>query len=161
MLPGILRSIQGSSMPARVSHPSLTEGLVCLLRRHALCAMAVVALGLLTGCGDSGEYNPTGDVTGKVSVKGQPLTAERINFVSDKGVGASSALKPDGTYTLEGALPVGTYSVFITFDISPAQRGTAAENVLKTVPEKYQAQATSGLTADLEEGRTEVNFDLK
>lgn len=161
MLPGILRSIEGSSLSVNMPHPSGTESPVSLLRRHVLCGLAAVALGLLTGCGDSGEYNPTGEVTGKVSVKGQPLTAGRINFVSDRGVGASGALKPDGTYTLEGALPVGTYSVFITFDISPAQRGTAAENVLKTVPEKYQAQATSGLTADLEEGRTEVNFDLK
>lgn len=125
------------------------------------CGIAGMMLSLLTGCGGGSKTNPTGEVYGKVTVGGQPLVEGRVNLTSKNGVGSGGDLKPDGSYTVDGSLPVGVYDVFITFNIPPAKVGTPAENVMKTVPPKYLSQAKSGLTAEVKKGRTEYNFDLK
>lgn len=131
------------------------------VRGVALCLTAACTLSLLAGCGGGSEAKPMGTITGKITVGGKPLIEGRVNFVSDKGVGAGGNVTPDGSYSLEGPLPVGVYTAFITFDIPPSRLGTDAEKVMKTVPEKYLGQATSGLTAEVKEGTSEYNFDLK
>ena len=151
------RSTSAQSIDCDLHHQSRGES-----RRWLGGLVAILLSAVTLGCGETLETVPTGEATGKITVGGKPLTQGRVNFVSDAvGAGAGGNLTPDGTYKLEGAIPVGHYSVFITFDIPPALRGTPAENVLKSVPEKYLGQATSGLTADVEEGQTEYNFDLK
>ncbi|MFN0196382.1 MAG: hypothetical protein ACKVT0_06535 [Planctomycetaceae bacterium] len=122
--------------------------------------MTACLLALVAGCGDGSDAKPMGNVAGKITVAGKPLVEGRINFVSDKGAAAGGNIKPDGSYSLDGPLPVGVYTAFITFDIPPSRLGTDAEKILKTVPEKYRGQATSGLTAVIKEGSTEYNFDL-
>ena len=100
-------------------------------------------------------------MAGKVTVGGKPLTEGRINFVSpEKGVGAGGDLGPEGAYTLEGPLPVGEYKVFITFNIAPSQIGTPAEEILKSIPEKYQSQEASDLSATVEQDRAAYDFEL-
>lgn len=104
-----------------------------------------------------------GTVSGTVKFKGKPLELGRLNFVSGQqgGTGASGSLGPEGKYTLDGPLATGTYDVFVSFEISPAQFGTPAAEVLKTVPSKYQRQSTSKLVAQVEEGTNECTFELK
>lgn len=131
-------------------------------RRSILwCGMAAMMFSLLAGCGGGGKTTPTGEIYGKVTLAGAPLTEGRVNFTSKSGVGSGGDVKPDGTYTIEGSLPVGVYDVFITFNIPPSKIGTPAENVMKSVPPKYLSQAKSGLTAEVKNGRTEHNIDLK
>lgn len=155
-------SCKGYSTQKRSGVLNTRGGGQVVSRRWMVSLVAGLFSSVVMGCGESHETLPTGEATGKVSVAGQPLTQGRVNFVSDTlGAGAGGNLTSEGTYKLEGAIPVGHYSVFITFDIPPALRGTPAENVLKTVPQKYLGQATSDLTADVEEGQTEYDFDLK
>ena len=116
---------------------------------------------LLAGCGGGAKVAPTGDVYGKVTIAGKPLVEGRVNLTSKAGVGGGGDVKPDGTYTIEGSLPLGVYDVFLTFNIPPSKIGTPAEDVKKSVPPKFLNQATSGLTAEVKKGRTEYNFDLK
>lgn len=138
------------------------SGWALLRLRGSMFWAAMLMLGILAGCGAGHDTEARGTVTGKVTVKGKPLTTGRVNFISNTiGTGAGGDLKPDGTYALDGPVPLGNYNVFITFDIPPSQRGTAAENVLKSVPEKYQTQATSDLTAEVNGDVNEQDFDLK
>ncbi len=103
-----------------------------------------------------------GKVTGKVTVNGKPLTSGRVNFISEKvGVGAGGDVTADGTYTLDGPVPEGVYKAFITFNIAPSQLGTPAADVLKTVPEKYRAQATSDLVVTVGEGDNQLDLEIK
>ena len=84
-----------------------------------------------------------------------------IDFVSpEKGVGAGGDLGPEGACTLEGPLPVGQYKVFITFNLAPSQIGTPAEDILKSIPEKYQTRDSSDLTATVEQDHPAYDFEL-
>ena len=124
--------------------------------------LAACALVLLPGCGQKAKATPMGTVSGTVTIKGKPLEIGRLNFASgQQGTGASGSLGPDGKYILDGPLATGTYDVFVSFEISPAQFGTPAADVLKTVPSKYQRQNTSKLVAQVEEGTNECKFELK
>ncbi len=67
------------------------------------------------GCGGGSDAVITGTISGKITNKGKALTAGQVNFSSEKtGAGAFGNLKEDGTYKIDGAIPVGSYRVFIT-----------------------------------------------
>jgi hypothetical protein len=127
-------------------------------RRMFASALLLV---LIAGCGGAPEVEPTGKLTGKVTVAGKPLSSGFVNLVSPQGVGTKVALDANGVYTLGDGLPVGEYKAFISFDISPAQFGTPAADVLKTVPEKYQGAATSGLVVFVHDGENTQDLELK
>jgi hypothetical protein len=130
--------------------------------RYGIILLAAGVLASLSGCGQKAKEIPVGTVSGTVTVKGKPLEIGRLNFASgQQGTGASGSLGPEGKYTLDGPLATGTYDVFVSFEISPAQFGTPAAEVLKTVPSKYQKQNTSKLVAQVEEGANELTFELK
>lgn len=128
-----------------------------------LCFLTLFALTTFVGCTGSNADTPKmGTASGKITLNGKPLTDCRINFNSAKtGVGAGGDLKEDGSYTLEGSLPVGDYTLFITppSDFTPAKAQT--QSGLTNVPAKYRGEATSGLTAKVKEGESKYNFDLK
>lgn len=134
-----------------------------LIRSSIFCFLTVCTLGILVGCGGSNADNKImGAATGKVTLKGKPVTDCRINFESTKdGIGVGSELKEDGSFTLEGEVPIGSYNVFITppNDFSPANADSYVG--LKKVPPKYRQGSTSGLTAEIKEGDNEINFELK
>ncbi len=133
------------------------------IRCREFCFLTIFALSTLVGCGgNNADTKKMGTASGKISLNGKPLTDCRINFNSAKtGVGAGGDLKEDGSYTLEGSLPVGDYTLFITppSDFTPAK--AQAKSGLTNVPAKYRGEATSGLTAEVKEGKSEYNFDLK
>lgn len=130
-------------------------------KRMGVCLVATLSLMLIVGCGESSKPIPMGTVSGSVTVKGKPLELGRLNFISGQmGSGASGSLGTDGKYALDGPIPTGTYDVFVSFEVSPAQLKTPAADVLKTVPSKYQRQNTSKLVATVAEGTNEVKFEL-
>ncbi len=131
---------------------------------HTFLQMALAAVWLtIAGCSGGSDQTPSGSVSGKVSLKGAPVAAGRVNFLG-KGAGASADLKPDGTYQLEGRLPVGDYAVSITAaglgDQPPSEDPQKDQAAQLNLPKKYQSESTSGLTVKVVQGSNSFPFDL-
>ncbi|WP_299465298.1 hypothetical protein [uncultured Gimesia sp.] len=133
------------------------------VRGAGFCFLIVCAISIFVGCGGSqADTKPMGAVSGTINLADKPLTDCRINFNSSKtGIGAGGDLKEDGSYTLDGMIPVGEYTVFITppLDFSPAN--AQQQSGLSSLPAKYRGESSSGLTADVKEGEGKYDFDLK
>jgi len=88
-------------------------------------------------------------LSGKVILRGQPLTAAEVTVVSldqSKPQVFTAVVKADGSYTFTQPLPPGRYVVLVT---------------AKAVPDKYQTTTTSGLTIDVKPGSSNFDIDLK
>lgn len=122
---------------------------------------AVCLISLLAGCGGAqAQSKPMGTVTGSVTLKGKPLNNCRVNFISEQ-MGAGGDLQPDSSFTLDGPIPAGHYSIFITMPeiFTPAQ--AQSKSGLSSVPKQYLTQSTTNLKADIKEGENNLSFDLK
>lgn len=134
------------------------------VQQQWLRLVTVVCLScLLTGCGGAqAETKPLGTVTGSVALKGKPLTDCRVNFISEQGgTSAGGDLQTDGSFSLDGPIPAGNYSIFITMPeiFTPAQ--AQSKTGLSSVPSKYHSQSGTDLKADVKEGENDLHFDLK
>jgi hypothetical protein len=139
-----------------------------------LAAMGVVlSLVAASGCGGG-----TGEVSGVVKYKGQPLDGGQITFKGGgKLIGVD--LKPDGTFTATG-VPTGTVKVAVSSldgekmvehfrkasasgrgeSKTPPPKGEASQ--YSKVPQKYGDPEASGLTIEVKSGKNEgVTIDLK
>ena len=138
---------------------------------------ASVVISMLTGCGPAGGLSgPTGTVSGKVLVSGNPLSEGSIMFFGENnGDTASATLQSDGTYSLKYGLgfsvPAGDYRVAIV-DSPPADaKPIDPMELMKNIPSpklkskvaaKYKDPKTSQLIAVVKAGsNTDINFDLK
>jgi hypothetical protein len=118
-----------------------------------LVLLSFVSWGCSTGSGLT-------KVNGKVSYDGVPLTNGSISFVSDSGgENAAGMINAKGEYTLsthrpgDGAAP-GTYRVCISsFETLPEMKESSGK---RAIPEKYFDVRSSGLTATVENRRTQV-----
>lgn len=130
-----------------------------MTRRIRLCATGL-AFGLLAAAGCSFSP-PVGQVTGKVTLKGEPVTAGDVNlYMKAKGIGVMAPLDDAGRFTIPTPIEVGTYEVYIAPPQSP-EAGVAARKSKRPVPVKYWQATTSGLTAEVKEGPNELQIDLK
>lgn len=120
---------------------------------------------ILCGCGggDSLEKFP---VAGKVSYKGEPVQEGDVNFRNETH-GAGGAIDPTGSFTIEGGLPAGTYSVYITpaIKMDPPTFGKEGKASPKppevaNIPQKYRLPATSGFEITVKSEPNE-NIELK
>jgi hypothetical protein len=107
---------------------------------------------LVAGCGRSGY----GQVEGKVTFKGQPLTEAAIVFVPERGPAAGGAVGEDGSYRLltkrlgDGAVLGRCKVAFVSPDpLKPLP-----------IPKKYLDAETSGLTVEVKEGQNTINFEI-
>ena len=140
------------------------------MRARSLAGAAGVLAALLTaaGCGEPG----TGEVTGAVTVDGQPApTGSSINFVSTDGKSAGAgATITDGKYTAT-KVPVGAAKVQIRVPKFAAGKPKAAKGgpgpggpdggqivVGDALPDKFNNQTE--LTYDVKPGHQEKNWDL-
>ena len=114
------------------------------------------------GCGGS-DAPPSGTVTGTVTMAGSPLTNGTVVYMDDAtGVGGSAELDEQGQYAFDAPLRAGQYAVSIQPPPLPAPHETpAAPSEPFAVPQKFQDAKTSGLTAEVKEGKNVINFDLK
>jgi hypothetical protein len=140
------------------------------MRSHRLtrAAALVIAAGFLAavpvGC-SSGP--PTGEVRGKVTFKGKPVTEGSVTFLNPKGEGDAGAdINKDGTYAIPGKVVVGEYLVVITppvtiVDTDPGKSPPApVEKNMPDIPRKYRQQGTTTLKATVKEGKNEINLDM-
>ena len=140
------------------------------MRTLLLSTVAAGLTSLLAGCGSSGPELT--DVTGKITLDGQPVVACNVTFVPTGG-GSPSYGKTDskGEYRLMytrdkyGAM-LGQHSVTLeTQKLSKSEKEelrSAGEDVPSdsvTIPKKYREDGA--LTAEVKSGKNKIDFDLK
>lgn len=103
-----------------------------------------------------------GQVTGAVSINGEPLKNALVSFEPMTGRGSSAITNAEGKYDLfyvdqaRGAL-VGEHTVRITTYVE--EDSPAAAKFKESIPKKYNAN--SELKETVKPGRNEFNFDLE
>lgn len=124
---------------------------------------------VFAGCSGTTTHKyegPTGQVKGKVTFKGDPVTTGQVQFISAVG-GATGDLGEGGAFTLSyrGApdIPVGRFKVAIKPPRTGAEAGENAATTVKhpMIPEKYQLTSTSELVESVKEGENTVNLNME
>lgn len=135
--------------------------------RSLIISSLVLALGMtsIIGCGPSGPP-PTAQVKGKVTLKGEPVKVGEIYFVApEKGFSANASLSASGEYSISSNLPPANYKVFITPPrvVKPPMPGETAPSSSAEfkIPDKYQTETMSGLTAEIVAGANTKDFALE
>ena len=101
----------------------------------------IVLLVACAGCVGTG----TGDVTGVVTYRGKPLPAGTISFYdATRGVW-SSAIGPDGSYSVAG-IPTGTARIAVVTPMAISMPGAPPPPKSVPIPAKYADPDKSGLT---------------
>jgi hypothetical protein len=142
-----------------------------------------VLLGLFTawlvvapGCA-----KPVGDVSGKVTVKGQNLEYGTVTYMASDGTGYQGEIQPDGSYSIKG-IPLGAAKIAVT-SIDPEftnkmkaqvekMRNQKEKPTLQTdmakydiskyrkAPEKYGNPESSELQFDVKPGQNKKDIDI-
>jgi hypothetical protein len=136
-------------------------------------ALSLIAAMVLSGCSGSTTYTydgPTGQMKGKVTHKGQPVTEGQVVLISSQG-SAVGDISTDGTYEMmyEGSpdIPAATYKAYISPPKTVSPTTADEDNPPTTVdnpqiPNKYQLAATSELTVTVKEGENSpLEIDMK
>lgn len=131
-----------------------------------LLAIALLAIALV-GCGEDLGYDQVEliDVTGKVTLDGNPLAGAQVRFESADRAGAEGVTDAAGVYRLmydnqtPGSTP-GTKIVRIT-TAGAAEEGADPDNPTpgNTIPPQYNRE--SRLQADVSASNKSFDFDLK
>jgi hypothetical protein len=154
----------------------MTTKWVCLAMGRSLLG-AALALCAAAGCNDAAGIGKTYPVSGTVTVKNEPLTAQTtmILFKPDAAKGNTSAFEPAGTVNKEGkytlitkgrkGAPPGWYLVTVTAT-APAEldtkHGPAHHPVPRSlVPAKYGQAKTTDLSVEVVEKPAPGAYDLK
>ena len=119
----------------------------------------VLVVVIFSGCGSNGVTK----VEGTVKYQGIPLQHGRVGFIPQQGRPAFGDIE-QGRFVLttyepgDGALP-GHHRVTVQCD-KPADPNDAFSDRIPTIPGRYFQPETSGLTADVEPGKTN-HFDFQ
>jgi hypothetical protein len=132
---------------------------VCSSRpRRAAGGWVFVAALVLAGCAGK----PMGNVSGKVTYRGQPVTRGTVQFYDpEQGRGASGPLDASGAYTLSAPISPGNYKVYIQPPL-PEQLppGTRQKAVAFEVPKQYQDANSTPLTKAVTPGNNDIPIEL-
>lgn len=116
------------------------------------------------GCNGEPPKKPDERVTGKVTNQGKPVTEGQVTFLGEDGESATVSLDSTGAFTIE-VIAIGKYSVSITppeMTEAPSEDPGKMSTPKSTIPDKYQSEMTTDLTADVVEGgENDFTFDLK
>ena len=138
-------------------------------RQLDLMVAMLVMVSAVVGCGQGALS--TGKVSGKVTLRGKPITQGKVTFLPEKGPVASGELGSGGVYTLvtyqsgDGAI-IGNCSISIT---PPTQAAPLpGVNIPPpppprpevTIPKKYHRFDTSGLKRKVESTDNVFDFEL-
>jgi hypothetical protein len=128
----------------------------------------------IAGCGSG---STTASVGGRVTYKGKPVANANVSFTPVEGMtrAATGLTDSSGRFTLgtfsisDGALP-GKYRISVIArgpdrPPKPGETGSGMPGETMpgdpTIPTKYFAPDTSGLTYEVKRGSNTANFDLK
>lgn len=95
-------------------------------QRHIAVASLIVTMLVLAGCAPA-----VGTVTGKVKVKGKPLTGGQISFIPKTGGAFTENIQSDGTYTFTG-IPTGEVMIVVIPPPPPVQADSKMKSKLET-----------------------------
>ena len=131
--------------------------LLRLLLAAALCTATIC------GCSPGPK---TGDVKGKVTFKGQPVTEGMVNFINPtQGGTADAPINGDGTYNAK-AVVVGDYLVTINppverKDTDPGKTPpTPVEKNMPNIPLKFRQQGSTTFKASVKAGENTYDFNM-
>ncbi|PQO44360.1 hypothetical protein [Blastopirellula marina] len=137
------------------------------MRAVALLTLAATLTLGVVGCGGDGTSPPLGEVTGHITLNGEPLDGATVEFIPESGRPSIGVTDASGNYELlfkadmPGAM-IGKHSVRITSQRS-ASGGEGAEEFVsarkETVPAKYNDETT--LEADVKSGDNKLDFPLE
>ena len=135
--------------------------------RLANFILAACLFAFIVGCGGSGNTPPLGQVSGTVTLNGEPLEGATVEFLPDNGRPSIGMTDADGKYSLlfrantSGAL-IGTHTVRIT-----SQRGRSGgeggEPLVEARPEVVPREYNDGssLSVEVTEGSNTHDFELE
>ncbi len=129
------------------------------MAKYGVCLLVV---GLLVGCSESGpKMYP---VDGTVTLGKNPMNGGFVSFENpENGLAAQGIIEEDGSYTLE--LPKGTYQVMIEpteIEVKSKDGMSPPETkYVQNVPDRYMSVDTTELSAEVGEGSTTFDFQLK
>ncbi|MCR9232813.1 carboxypeptidase-like regulatory domain-containing protein [Gimesia chilikensis] len=133
------------------------------LKPKTVCTLVTLSLlaASLTGCGGGGADTPElGEVTGIITLDGNPLSGAEVVFEPASGAPSVGKTDESGSYELiynqdaSGALP-GQHTVRISKFGEPG----SPSDTENQIPAKFNAN--SKLTAEVKAGDNTVNFDLE
>jgi hypothetical protein len=119
------------------------------------CFLVVMLMMSFAGCGGSGDMPDLGDVSGKVTLDGQPLVGVNVVFHPSSGRAAAAQTDSDGNYELvylDGVSGCKVGPATVSFEWSPGM-----ENV-PSIPAKYLS--TDAFKPEIKAGNNEFNFDM-
>ncbi|MHC4880415.1 MAG: hypothetical protein ACYTGL_28530 [Planctomycetota bacterium] len=126
----------------------------------AVCLFAV----LCTGCGSGNSSRPTGEVEGIVTLNGQPLPDGGISFYDDATGHSAGGTIENGKFVITDPVEAGNYKVAVhpPAPVQPDDQATGeqASADAALIPEGYQDESASGLTATVVEGPNSFQFAL-
>ncbi len=126
-----------------------------ILRKYYEPIICLALFLLLGGCGGGSDAPPTlGQVTGKITMDGAPLSEANVTFMPEKSRASAATTDSEGKYELiyirdEKGAAIGNHKVTVS----------KLKNEKETIPSRYSSE--SELTADVKAGPNEINFDLK
>jgi hypothetical protein len=129
------------------------------MRNFGILFSALVAS--MNGCGSNGPK--THDLTGKVTLAGQPVEVGVISFEgATNGFSNSTELKAGGTYQLQLAEGSYTVTLFPKTEETIAADGTPDTVPIddKKFPKRYRASSSSQLVLDIK-GDATFDVDMK
>ena len=131
--------------------------------RYCICSLLLCCLG---GCLNSDQVT-IAPVVGQVKIDGQPVVNAVIAFEDPAtGFAAMGKIETDGKYVLRSqygnGIPPGEYRVTVS---PPPSRDDQDREIppvpgATKIPPKFQQGATSGMTANVEDGENTLDFDL-
>jgi hypothetical protein len=129
-------------------------------RRLGIISGVAAALLFILGCGQ-----PTGEVSGKVTYKGEPVTEGSVGLrMKSKGIAQDAKLDGSGTYTMPAPLPVGTYQAYYvppTVEPQDPKIKAPPPKIKSVVPKKHQDAQTSGVSVEVKTGKNDITIDFK
>jgi hypothetical protein len=138
-----------------------------------VCRMFLAVSLLLPGLAGlgCGSRLPMGQVSGRVTYGGKPVTEATIEFRPERGPGAFAALDSDGRYVLQtkasndgvvagrNAVAIVPVVEFKLQNMRSPQKTTGGTAIV--IPEQFRRTETSGLAVDVKPGSNVFDFELK
>ena len=164
----------------------LTRSSVTKWCRSWLVCTCILGLAVFSGCSGGGTF-PTGEVSGTVKYKGEPISLGKITFISTAGTGNfGTGIINDGSYTVKA--PLGPCKIEIQlqtdenkYAVTPQQmkmikskmkamrekgmnvpdEPTQLKRTTIKLPEKYKFADISGLGFEVQAGTQTKDWDLR